>query len=1011
MIKTILVIILTYAGMGSLSAQSFIGNINPYPVSTSSKVTSGDTVKILAVMVDFQQDKDAATFGNGKFGSIYSTEYGNTILDPLPHNRAYFDEHLEFVKNYYERVSNGKVIVKYTVLPNIITVSNRMRSYSPPNNSDDFSLLGSFVKEVWAKADTANPGFNFNNYNLFTIFHAGVGRDISLPGSLGDQKDLPSVYLGLNAFQKIYGENFSGFPVSGNSFNIKNTMILPETESREMSTYGGTVLFQITINGLLVASVASHLGLPDLFDTKTGNSAIGRFGLMDGQSIFAYNGLFPPEPSAWEKIKLGWAKPVTLKPGKYNLSLITQIEASQSDTTILKIPINTSEYYLVENRIRDANKDGAILTYVLGGDTLKKTFEKDTTGFYSYQVDSVQGVVTNVDEYDWAIPGNGIVIWHIDDNIINSKIADNQINADLNHRGVYVEEADGIWDIGQTFTTIFGDKVIGDGAPEDFWYKSNPSKFYMNKFSEDTRPSSNTNSGANSLITISNFSDIANKMSFNVVFGDSIVKPIFANKLNLPGLQYKLNAVQLGNDYKFNLESTQNIYEIDDKGELVPGSSVPPNSNIIHKSASFYSNGVSYIVAVYDSVLDYHITTQSTNFRGSTNIHTMITSPPVLESIPSNSSVKVLIGTKNGLVKTFILNGANNPQFTGDDNTAEGKIEVNAIAVNGDYYTFAGQSSNTSNDVMVFDNKGKQFETKDGKLLQFAATEDQNGNKISILLLTNNTFVIVNGNQLLSKFQINSSNTINSFALADLKQDGHSYILFTNGNNIDAVNLNGSEADNFPFTDPQNIGFNGTPLAADFSGDNKSEVIASTKDGRLFAIDGGTGKVVSGFPVSTGSELAATPVVFEDNGKISLAAINDSSNFYAWNIGTTTGRMFWSEENGNAQNSASVPAASNNNSINDFFPKSRAYNYPNPVYGTETNIRYYVSENSKIDIKIFDISGDFVAELHNDAIGGMNNETKWNVNNIQSGVYIAHIEAQGVSGKTESNIIKIAVVK
>ncbi len=49
--------------------------------------------------------------------------------------------------------------------------------------------------------------------------------------------------------------------------------------------------------------------MPDLFDAETGKSAIGRFGLMDGQSLFAFGGLFPPEPSAWEKVFLGWENP------------------------------------------------------------------------------------------------------------------------------------------------------------------------------------------------------------------------------------------------------------------------------------------------------------------------------------------------------------------------------------------------------------------------------------------------------------------------------------------------------------------------------------------------------------------------------------------------------------------------------------------------------------------------------------------------------------------------------
>ena len=115
-----------------------------------------------------------------------------------------------------------------------------------------------------------------------------------------------------NAFKEIYGNDYEGIPVSDGSFKITNSMIIPETESREVETISGTFLFEITINGLMCASIGSHLGLPDLFDTETGLSAIGRFGLMDGQSIFAYLGTYPPEPSPWEKINLGWAEPVTI---------------------------------------------------------------------------------------------------------------------------------------------------------------------------------------------------------------------------------------------------------------------------------------------------------------------------------------------------------------------------------------------------------------------------------------------------------------------------------------------------------------------------------------------------------------------------------------------------------------------------------------------------------------------------------------------------------------------------
>ncbi len=141
-----------------------------------------------------------------------------------------------------------------------------------------------------------------------------------------------------------------------------------------------------------------------------------------------------------------------------------------------------------------------------------------------------------------------------------------------------------------------------------------------------------------------------------------------------------------------------------------------------------------------------------------------------------------------------------------------------------------------------------------------------------------------------------------------------------------------------------------------------------------------------------------------------LAVINDQNSFQAWSISSVEGKLYWSEEYGNPQNTSFIDAAENTNRINEFFPTSRAYNYPNPVYESTTNIRYYVSEDASINIKIFDLAGDYVAELNDEAQGGVDNETVWDVSNIQSGVYLARIEASA-SGQTEQVVIKIAVVK
>jgi len=1014
--KNILAVFLVVICLGSLSAQSFIGKINPY---LNECPAEDDTIKILGVMVSFQEDRDGSTFGNGKFGTMYSQNYGSTILDPLPHDRTYFESHLEFVKNYFTKVSRGKEFLEYYVLPDTFSVSQTMRNYSPEPNSNDFTRVGSFAQEVWTMADELYPGFDFSAYNVFIIFHAGVGRDVSLPGSLGNERDLPSLYLGCNTLKQIFGETFEGFPVSNGNFKITNSMIIPETESREVSSFGGTVLFQLSTNGLLVASVASHLGLPDLFNTETGLSAIGRFGLMDGQAIFAYSGTFPPEPSAWEKIYLGWEEPVTIQPGQFNINLVTKQAAATGDTVILKVPINSSEYYLVENRIRDANSDGAVVTYFVNGETRTKTFTKDTTGFESFAVDSLSGVVTDVDEFDWAIPntksvddniydplqGGGIVIWHIDENIIREKIADNKINVDKDRRGVDVEEADGIQDIGEQFFTVFGDEIIGEGFMEDFWYSNNTSKFFENKFSKDTRPNTNTNSDANSLITFSGFSGKSNRMSFKISYGDSLVKPIFAADLNLTKSENNfLNVSQISVDnYSFNLISNSNLYVINSAG--IVDTSINNFSDF--KTASLFANNTKYVYGAAGTFLKLFKDDSNSKVLDSINIGENITSAPVVIQTLTEQ-FRILVGTLNGKVKIFTqdLDSLTTEQITNN--------AIVKIASDGIYYSLITSDS-------WHDNSGNQFnfETASGNLnkdnsanneeaYDLILTRDKNGNHISIVLYAHQNIFIIKDGELINSFSINADG-LRTFSLTDLKKDGENYILIPN-NSLEVKNLSGASADNFPFSDPEDNFFNISPLSADFFGDDKPEILTFSDIGNIFGVDA-SGKTIDIFPISSGAKLACVPVLFNDRGKISLAVLDTSGSFSAWNIGPTEGTYYWFELNGNSGNTSFINAASSSNFVNEFFPENRVYNYPNPVYESSTNIRYYVSEDSKINIKIFDLAGGLVDELNDNALGGYDNETEWNVSDVQSGVYLARVEATGASGKSENKIIKIAIIK
>lgn len=1001
-----------------VSAQTYF-KLNPNPRSEPLTLSENDTLKILAVMVEFQQDNDGNTFGNGKFGSIYSKDYGNTILDPLPHNAAYFESHLEFARNYFGKVSDGIFNISYTVFPNIITVSKTIRDYSPPPRTDDFSGLGDFAQEVWQLADQTGQ-IDFSEYDMFTIFNAGVGREIPTPGSIGLERDIPSLYLSESSFKNIFGDSFNGFPVNNGSFFINNTAILPSTENREIESFGQVYLQEFTINGLIVGTIASHIGLPDLFNTETGTSAIGRFGLMDGQALFAYSGLFPPEPSAWEKVYLGWITPKTLSIEDQRVNLTTYQSAAEGDDVLIKIPINSNEYYLIENRKRDANKDGITLTYKIGSAVNTIRFDKDIQGFSPFGADTLIGVVIDVDEYDWALPGFlemqsfddpfedvGFIIWHIDEEVIRNNIASNTINNDRSRLGVKVVEADGIFDIGEEFTTIFGETVIGEGTKQDTWYSGNPSKFYTNKFNANTKPAAISNLGANSLVDIREISGIGNEMSFKVSFTNAAISKLAQKKLNIDteiksvfGLN-EVIAVQAGNDIHLyvneanEIEFSQTISGISDAMPSV-----------------FNKDGRSYIFGSTNNTLKVVTFTDGNIVSHSlfeTTIAENITSPIVINE--NGNTFDIYLGSETGNILKYNFDENATEKF----NLIETFIAFNNVAITQIVYNphqrvvFAIAGNQYWNSVY------NQAQTFSNHLKKLSVTHYVNDDIVSsnaVLLDEANNFLILPLGVSETKIEIKSAEQINDFLLADLKNDRRLYFAFSHENLINAKNLSGFNADYFP-TEVNNrneIFFGDYNLSIKIDNNDYADVISFDENGLIYAVDGDKGNVIPGFPISSGSRSIVHPFIFNSNG-VRLALINEDKELIVWGIENITEVNGWVSKYANNYNNAFVEASSQGNVIKEFFPKDKAYNWPNPVYGDETNIRFFVNENSSVVVKIFDLAGDFVAELNGNATGGVDNELTWNVQNIQSGVYLAHLNVESVFGKSDNKIIKIAVIK
>jgi hypothetical protein len=271
--------------------------------------------------------------------------------------------------------------------------------------------------------------------------------------------------------------------------------------------------------------------------------------------------------------------------------------------------------------------------------------------------------------------------------------------------------------------------------------------------------------------------------------------------------------------------------------------------------------------------------------------------------------------------------------------------------------------------------------------------------------------------QALSKtlFDVQLNNgTIGSLAIADIDGDGEKDIVVTSQKNIYALNRYGIYLDNFPITISRDSQFVGTPVLGDIDGDGTTDILALTSDGTLSAWNNHA-NLLTDFPVVGASPGTVSMAVMKDSsGQLAVFTATRSGYTQALSLGHpyNEAKLYWTQQFGNSllSNVDSTILATPHQTTTEFLPKSRTYNWPNPVYGNSTHIRYYVSENAVVNIKIFDLAGSKITELTGNGIAGMDNEAIWNVSNIQSGVYLARVEAKS-SSQSSVAIIKIAVVK
>ncbi len=236
--------------------------------------------------------------------------------------------------------------------------------------------------------------------------------------------------------------------------------------------------------GVYCHELGHAFGLPDLYDTDGSSYGVGYWSLMSYGSWNGSLGSSPAHPDAWCKVKVGWVTPTNINDNATGVS-IPDVETNGSIYRLWTSGAAGDEYFLVENRQQ------------IG--------------------------------YDAALPGSGILIWHIDESVLHNNYEWYPGHTSYGHYMVALEQADNLFQV---------EKSLSNGDSGDPY----PGSTANVSFSPVSGPNSDSYSASSSFVAITNISPSSSNMTadFTVSFAsgsdddDPPILPQFSLEQNYP---------------------------------------------------------------------------------------------------------------------------------------------------------------------------------------------------------------------------------------------------------------------------------------------------------------------------------------------------------------------------------------------------------------------------------------------------------------------------------------------
>ncbi|MCD6245362.1 VCBS repeat-containing protein, partial [candidate division WOR-3 bacterium] len=991
-----------------------------------------DTIKVLVLRVEFQKDTTTMTTGDGTFAD---TAYGkpfivdsttgdssrNLAYDP-PHDSFYFSNQMLALRNYYLSDFDGQLFIEWDQYP-----KTRFGGYKLPHKmayyGDLYDVAGGLFKlmdDAVREADRdTSANIQFGQYDSYIIFHAGSAWQ----SDLGDSpNDIPAVYISNSEVIGAPGRNERYSTKDG--VTVNDAIIYPETARQDGDTLSG-------LQGGLAHEFGHQLGMVDLYDVSNRTMGCGGWALM-GTGNWNVNGLIPPHHMAWHSAmplyvhphtnpnyRRVFVNPVLLDHDTSGVKILRRGENdNDSIPKIYKIPINAHEYYLIADRIA-----------YISPDTISSN--PDSNGLRVWK----DGVLVKLNDYDQGLPPDygrgGLAIWHIDDNVIDSTIDYNEVNAGPVH-GVKMVEADGIQDFQLPLSHVTNGEAAFYGSPYDLYFSGNNDSLTRNSF-----PKSLDNEDGYSRVDIKNVSVDRSIMTFDVRFNwrqkgfpidiDTVVdvnSPVVYD-INGDGVNEILQNTVSGGIYIFEPDGTpysganNGLAAKMSSNEAYTGDAIGDINGDGKKNIVTTSTDGKIYAYYADSFNLAHYLVKVHGFPFSTG--EMILNAPLLADIDGDSTDEIIFGSNDNYLYCLGYNG-NAPSVRWKVYMTQW-VWGTPIYYEGYVYALSGDGRLFKIDASTGDTVWTRGNASIWQTTTSPVMANLTSNDTMDIFYTNDDGEMLLYDQygnLKWKKTISDTATYTTFysspAVADINGDGKPEIVFTAGGKLFAIYPNGTFLSGFPVQiDTTTI--QSSITIGDVDGDDTMDIVLASPGGKLHAINY-RGKDVVNFPMSLGDSCYSTPVLADIDGDRDMEILtgDEGKQLIVFDLSVLydSNRVASPFQHKNVEHNAVYKFNLSDEQVGDNVPivkENSFYLYPNPVVLNNFKIRFTLNHPAKVTYRIFDASKNVrINKTLNIDETGFPFEIPVDVSALGNDLYIVQIET-GYNGKTEKYYKKLLIAK